>query len=96
MGSDLSSTLRIPKDLDVPITFDRKYIDRVDITEKDKYKNIEFMTKSDDDTQTKFWVQCYKNNQKEGRVLCSLELLPKWKADIYEVRLGRSTSPPQI
>lgn len=87
---DLSSILKIPKDLDVPITFNKKYVDDVDIIEKDKYKNIEFMTKSDDETETKFWVQCYKNNQKEGRVLCSLEFLPQWKAEISKVGLGRS------
>ena len=87
---DLSSILKIPKDLDVPITLDKKYVDGVDIVEKDKYKNLEFMSKSDDETETKFWVQCYSNNQKAGRILCSLELLPEWKAQICKVGLGRS------
>ena len=87
---DLKQILKIPKDLDVPITFNKQYYDSLSPSENALYSGIEFMSKDEDETQTKFWVQCYKNNQKEGRVLCSLELLPQWKAEICKVGVGRS------
>ena len=86
---DISNLIMIPKDLDLPVVFNPDYLKECSEKEKEKYKNIEFLSKSDDDTQKKFWVQCYNNNQKEGRVLCSLEFLPKWKAELCKVGLGR-------
>ena len=86
---DISNLIMIPKDLDLPVVFNPDYLKDCSEKEKEKYNNIEFLSKSDDDTQKKFWVQCYNNNQKEGRVLCSLEFLPKWKAELCKVGLGR-------
>ena len=43
-----------------------------------------------DPDQTKFWIQCYRNNTKSGRILCSLEFLPLWKAQKCPVGKGRS------
>ena len=34
-------------------------------------------------------MQCYKQNKEAGRVLCSMELLPQWKADLNKVGKGR-------
>ena len=46
--------------------------------------------KADEDPEgIKFWVQCYKNGKMGGRVLCSLEILPQWKADLTKVGKGR-------
>ena len=86
---DISNLIIIPKDLDLPIIFNPDYLKECSKKEKEKYKNIEFLSKSEDDTQTKFWVQCYNKNEKGGRVLCSLEFLPKWKANLCKVGLGR-------
>ncbi len=86
---DISNLIMIPKDLDLPIVFDKNYYKSISEVEKEKYKNIQFLSKFDDNDEIKFWVQCYNNGKKEGRVLCSLEFLPKWKADLNKVGLGR-------
>ena len=86
---DLTELIKIPKDLDVPITFTKDYLDSVSQEEKLKYEGIEFLTGGDDEEKHKFWVQCYHKNSKSGRILCSLELLPIWKADLSQVGLGR-------
>ena len=87
-GSQINITnlLMIPKDLNLPIKFNKDYYSECSEKEKEKYKNIEFLSGDD---ENKFWVQCYKKNEKEGRILCSLEFLPKWKADLCKVGLGR-------
>ena len=87
---DLTDIIKIPKDLDVPITFCKDYVDSVPQEEKTKYKGIEFLTGGDDEEKNKFWVDCYANNEKSGgRILCSLEILPMWKAELTKVGLGR-------
>ena len=86
---DISNLIMIPKDLDLPIVFDKNYYKSISEVEKEKYKNIQFLSKFDDADENKFWIQCYNNGKKEGRVLCSLEFLPKWKADLNKVGLGR-------
>jgi hypothetical protein len=87
---DLTDIIKIPEDLDVPITFCKDYVDSVPQEEKTKYKGIEFLTGGDDEEKNKFWVDCYANNEKSGgRILCSLEILPMWKAELTKVGLGR-------
>ena len=86
---DLSDLIKIPKNLDAPITLSKEYMEAVTVEEKRKYENLEFLVDEDDKTLNKFWVQCYQNNQKSGRILCSLEILPMWKAEINKVGKGR-------
>ena len=86
---DLTDIIKIPKDLDVPITFSKDYVDSVSQEEKVKYQGIEFLTGGDDGENNKFWVQCYQKNEKSGRILCSLEILPIWKAELTKVGKGR-------
>ena len=87
---DLRDLMKIPKDLDIPISFTKAYVDGCSESQKVKYENVEFVPKSEDPEQKKFWMQLYKDNQKEGRVLLSVEVLPKWKAEITQVGKGRS------
>ena len=86
---DLSDLINIPKNLDAPITLNKDYVESASVEERRKYQNLEFLDDEDDKTLNKFWVQCYQNNQKSGRVLCSLEILPMWKAEINKVGKGR-------
>ena len=87
---DISDMIKIPKNLDVPLIFNKDYINDINEFEKNKYKSIEFLGKMSDPDQTKFWIQCYRNNTKSGRILCSLEYLPLWKAENNKVGKGRS------
>ena len=87
---DISDMIKITKNLDVPLVFNTDYVNDVGEFEKNKYKSIEFLGKVSDPDQTKFWIQCYRNNTKSGRILCSLEFLPLWKADKNPVGKGRS------
>ena len=91
---NLKNILKIPKDLDVPIVFNKQYVDGVDDTEKRLYKDVEFLSESDDPDKIKFWIQCYKNNQKSGKIMCSLEFLPKWKAE--QIKVGKGREEPNI
>ena len=86
---DLTDLIKIPKDLDVPIAFTKDYVDSVSQEEKVKYQGIEFLTGGEDEEYNKFWVQCYHKNEKSGRILCSLEILPMWKAELNKVGKGR-------
>ena len=86
---DLSDIIKIPKELDVPITLSKDYVDSVSEEEKVKYRGLEFLTGGEDEENNKFWVQCYQKNEKSGRILCSLEILPMWKAELTKVGLGR-------
>ena len=86
---DLKHLIDIPKNLDVPITFSKNYYDSLSQEEKSIYEGIEFLTGGDDEEKNKFWLQCYQNNAKSGRILCSLEILPMWKAELNQVGLGR-------
>ena len=87
---DISDMIKICKNLDVPLTFNKDYVNDVGDFERDKYKSVEFLGKMSDPDQTKFWIQCYRNNTKSGRILCSLEFLPIWKASKCPVGKGRS------
>ena len=73
--------------LDMPIKFTRDYLR--DLPEKERDSNIEFLAPDEDKEGIKFWVQMYKNEAKAGRVLCSLEVLPMWKAKSCPVGKGR-------
>ena len=86
---DLKELIDIPKDLDVPISFSKNYYDSLSQEDKTKLDGIEFLTGGDDEEKNKFWIQCYQNGTKSGRILCSLEILPMWKAELNPVGLGR-------
>ena len=75
--------------LDIPVVFKRDYQNSLGI--EDKFQNVEFLPEKEDPEGTKFWVQLSKQgvSKKKGRVLCSLEILPKWKADLIPVGKGR-------
>ena len=87
---DISEMINITKNLDVPLVFNKEYVKDIPDFEKEKYKSVEFLGKSDDPDQTKFWMQCYRNNKKSGRILMSLEFMPIWKAEKCPVGKGRS------
>ena len=74
--------------LDCPIKLSREYYSKLPENEK-IFSNIEFLSKSEDEEGTKFWVQMEKNGKKGGRVLCSLEILPEWYASMNPVGKGR-------
>jgi len=86
---DLSYLIKIPQNLDVSITLSKEYVESVSSEEKKSYDSIEFLTDEEDKDKNKFWVQCYQNNEKSGRILCSLEILPMWKAELNQVGKGR-------
>jgi len=86
---DLTDLMKIPKDLDVPIALTKEYVESVKGDEKNKYRSLEFLTGEEDKEKNKFWIQCYQKNEKAGRILCSLEILPMWKAEINKVGKGR-------
>ena len=95
---DLTELIKIPKDLDVPIAFSKDYVDSLPDGHAiyEEQGGIEFCTDADDKELNKFWIQCYYQNGKSGRILCSLELLPLWKAELNKVGKGRkdpNTSP---
>lgn len=73
--------------LDIPIEFTRDYHQA--LSPDQRFKNVEFLSPDEDPEGTKFWVQMTKGG-KPGRVLCSLEIVPKWKAEITPVGKGRN------
>ena len=93
---NLKNLVMVPKHLGIPIKFNREYYDDLSPEEKKLYGDIEFLKKSEDEDGIKFWVQCYKGRddaagegEKGGRVMCSLEILPKSIADNEKVGKGR-------
>ena len=86
---DLSYLIKIPQNLDVSIALSKEYVESVSSQERKNYDSIEFLTDGEDKDKNKFWVQCYQNNEKSGRILCSLEILPMWKAELNKVGIGR-------
>jgi len=93
---DLKSIVNIPKFLEMPVSLNKEFYDGLTLEEKRPLGEIEFLSKEDDEEQTKFWVQCYKGKkeaagqgEKSGRVMCSLEILPKKLADLDKVGKGR-------
>lgn len=86
---NIRNLVQIPKLLDIPVKLDRTYFNALTQQEREAIGEIEFMSKSDDNDGIKFWVQCYKDGKKAGRVLCSLEIIPKWKAELNKKGKGR-------
>ena len=74
--------------LDLPLKLSSDYYANLP-QEKKVLSNIEFAGKDEDPDGVKFWVQLEKNGKKGGRVLCSLEVVPQWYADLHPVGKGR-------
>ena len=74
--------------LDLPIKLSSDYYENLP-QEKKVLSNIEFAGIDEDPDGVKFWVQLEKNGKKGGRVLCSLEVVPQWYADLHPVGKGR-------
>jgi Ca2+-dependent lipid-binding protein len=72
--------------LDIPLQLNEDYYKSLP-REKQVLSNIEFV--KEDDNLNKFWIQLEKQGKKEGRVLCSLEIVPKWYAELHPVGKGR-------
>ena len=93
---NLKDLVIVPKYLQMPIKFTRSYYNGLTEAEKKVYGAIEFMDKKDDEEGIKFWVQCFKGKKEAtgegeqgGRVLCSLDILPKDLADAEPLGKGR-------
>ena len=74
--------------LDLPLKFSSEYYKNLP-QEKRVISNIEFAGSDEDEEGVKFWVQMEKDGTKGGRVLCSLEVVPEWYADLHPVGKGR-------
>ena len=93
---NLKDIINIPKLLEMPVGLTRDFYEDLTPEEKAPLGEIEFLSPEDDDEGIKFWVQCYKGRkeasgrgEKSGRVMCSLEILPKKMADLDVVGKGR-------
>ena len=94
---NLKDLLTLPKYLDMPVKFTKSYYEGLSEEEQKVYGDIEFLSETDDEDGIKFWVQCYKGKKEAtgegaqgGRVLCTLEILPKALADKNKLGKGRS------
>ncbi len=93
---NMKDIINIPKLLDMPISLTSDFYDDLSPKEKETLGEIEFLSPEDDEDGIKFWLQCYKGRkesgvrgEKSGRVMCSLEILPKSLADLDIVGKGR-------
>ena len=93
---NMKDIITIPQLLEMPIGLTRDYYEDLTKEEKQRLGDIEFLSPEDDEEGIKFWVQCYKGRkeaagigEKSGRVMCSLEILPKKNADLDIVGKGR-------
>ena len=73
--------------LDLPLKFSSEYYRN--LQEKSAISNIEFVGNDEDEEGLKFWVQMEKDGVEGGRVLCSLEVVPEWYAELHPVGKGR-------
>ena len=94
---NLKDLMTLPKYLGMPVKFNKQYYEGLTLEEQKIYGDIEFLSETDDEDGIKFWVQCYKGKKEAtgegelgGRVLCSLEILPKALADKNKLGKGRS------
>ena len=94
---NLKDLMTLPKYLGMPVKFTKTYYEGLSPKDQEIYGDIEFLNENDDEDGIKFWVQCYKGKkdasgegEKGGRVLCTLEILPKALADKNKLGLGRS------
>ena len=85
---NLSQILNDVNILDLPLKLSSDYYANLP-PEKKVLSNIEFAGRDEDEEGVKFWVQMEKNGKKGGRVLCSLEVVPQWYADLHPVGKGR-------
>ena len=93
---NMKDIINIPKLLEMPVGLTRDFYEDLTDEEKETLGEIEFLSPEDDEEGIKFWVQCYKGRkevtgkgEKSGRVMCSLEILPKKIADTDIVGKGR-------
>ena len=88
--------------LNTPIKFNKEYFDAMNETERELMfmnNQKEYLPEWQDDDngnpENKFWVPMKRpnkdgtTNELTGAVLISIECMPKWKADICQVGLGR-------
>ena len=94
---NIKDLMTIPKYLGLPVKFTKAYYEGLSEKEQEIYGDIEFLNETDDEDGIKFWVQCYKGKKEAtgegetgGRVLCTLEILPKELADKNKLGKGRS------
>ena len=85
---NLSQILNDVNVLEMPLKLSKDYYANLP-KEKQILSNIEFASQDEDEEGVKFWVQQEKNGKKGGRVLCSLEVVPEWYAELYPVGKGR-------
>ena len=85
---NLSQILYDVNVLDIPLKLSSEYYSNLP-QEKKVLSNIEFASKDEDEEGVKFWIQMEKDGKKGGRVLCSIEIVPQWYADLHPVGKGR-------
>ena len=85
---NLSQILYDVNVLDIPLKLSSEYYSNLP-QEKKFLSNIEFASKDEDEEGVKFWIQMEKDGKKGGRVLCSIEIVPQWYADLHPVGKGR-------
>ena len=74
--------------LDIPLQLNEDYYSCLP-KEQQKMSNVIFAEKEEEEDSYKFWVQLEKQGKKGGRVLCSLEIVPQWYAELHPVGKGR-------
>ena len=74
--------------LDLPLKFSSEYYRNLPESKR-VMSNIEFVGSDEDEEGLKFWVQMEKDGVKGGRVLCALEVVPEWYAELHPVGKGR-------
>ena len=85
---NISQILNDVNELDLPIKFSREYYRNLPENKK-VMSNIEFVDGDEDEEGVKFWVQMEKEGVEGGRVLCSIEVVPEWYAELHPVGKGR-------
>ena len=86
---NIRSLLKIVKDINVPLSFTQDYINDLDENEKSNYPKEFIEFDKSDETGKKFWIRLDNQGAAAGRVLCALEIVPIWKANLSKVGLGR-------
>ena len=84
---NLSQILNDVNILDIPIKLNSDYFSS--LPAEKRFSNIQFVGRDEDEEGVKFWVQMEKDGKKGGRVLCSIEVMPQWYADLHQVGKGR-------
>ena len=85
---NISQILNDVNVLDLPLKFSSEYYRNLPESKR-VISNIEFVGNDEDEEGLKFWVRMEKDGQRGGRVLCSLEVVPEWYADLHPVGKGR-------